>query len=109
MDIWSKVLTTAPHLPSTTRNSWPGPAANIMPLPLVAGTIWTGMRPQEEARLLVPTTGFLPQPRSVPEEVGTQCQDGRVARPYRNEKGSKDLTYHPVLRLLDLACDSLPL
>ncbi|XP_013202927.1 dexamethasone-induced protein isoform X2 [Microtus ochrogaster] len=69
-----------------------------MPLPLVGGTIWTGMGPQEEARLLVPTAGVLPQPRSMPGEVGTQCQDGRVARPYRKEKGSKDLTYHPVLR-----------
>lgn len=50
MDIWNKVLITVPHLPSTIRNSWPGPAARIMPLPLVGGTIWTGMGPQEEAR-----------------------------------------------------------
>lgn len=50
MDIWNKVLITVPHLPSTFRNSWPGPAARIMPLPLVGGTIWTGMGPQEEAR-----------------------------------------------------------
>ncbi|XP_060220157.1 dexamethasone-induced protein isoform X3 [Meriones unguiculatus] len=47
--------------------------------------------------LLVPTAGFLPQPRNLPGEVGTQCQDGPVARTYRKEKASKDLAHHPVL------------
>lgn len=52
MDIWSKVLITVPYLLSTICISWPGPAARIMPLPLVGGTIWTEMGPQEEARVM---------------------------------------------------------
>lgn len=52
MDIWSKVLITVPYLLSTIYISWPGPAARIMPLPLVGGTIWTEMGPQEEARVM---------------------------------------------------------
>ncbi|EDK97320.1 dexamethasone-induced transcript [Mus musculus] len=104
MDIWNNVVITVPHLPSTIRNSWPGPAARTMPLPLVGGTIWTGMGPQEEARLLMPTTGFLPQPRCLPGEMRTRRRDRECPGPPK-----APLACHPALHCPGSGCDSPPL
>ncbi|KAK2501057.1 hypothetical protein MC885_007801 [Smutsia gigantea] len=87
MVIWSR-LGSRPTPPPTTRNLWPGPAAQIMPPLLVGGTIWPGMGP--------PGRGLLRPPRPVGRWVGRYLS-GR-----RKRKGTHSTTCLHVIK--DMAC-----